>query len=303
MPGPPRGVPDTPEEILRLPPEEADRFLGELERTVPRRAAFLPLAAGGLTAAYVFGDTHGDWRSVEEAYRRFEGAGRSACLVGLGDYIDRTPTDCGAGSVANALFLLSRAAKFPERVFLLQGNHETTRRIGVMPHTLPDELEGLWGPSDARYDRLMGLLERGPLAASTASGAYLAHAGFPRGKLPNPWSRALDTVDDEQLAEIVWAECGASNLRRGAAEAWSRDDLEQFLSASGLSLVIRGHDPDLAGRAVFGGKVVTLHTTRVYERYGGVVVAKIPLDRPVRTVDDLELERLSTEGKRFPAPR
>jgi len=293
----------SPEAILHLTPEDADRLLEHLERNVPVRPGLVTLPATGFTEAIVFGDTHGDWRSTLEIERRFRDTdGGPRCLVGLGDYVDRHPVDCGAGSVANAMRLLGLAAQFPDRVFLLQGNHETTRRIPVIPQTLPEEVDQLWGPQVQRYIRLLALLERGPLAATTASGVYFAHAGFPRGPLASPWAARFETLDDDRLAEIVWAECDVSRSRRGATAPWGTSDLVSFLAQTGLSVFVRGHDPDLTGRPLCGGRCLTLHSTRIYERYGGVVVARVPLTGRVASVADVRIEHLPTEGHRFPIP-
>ncbi|MGB6443488.1 MAG: metallophosphoesterase, partial [Thermoplasmata archaeon] len=279
----------------------ADQWLDFLERKVPVRPGFVELPSKGFTEAVVFGDTHGDWRSSLEVQRAFlEEPGGPRCLVGLGDYVDRHPTDCGAGSVANAFLLLGIAARYPDRAFLLQGNHETTRRIPTLPHTLAEEVDELWGPQSDRYTRLVALLERVPLAAATTTGAYLAHAGFPRGPLPASWRRRFEEVDDDRLTEIVWAECDASRNRRGVAEPWGADDLGRFLARAGLAVFLRGHDPDIAGRPLYGGRCLTLHTTRIYERYGGVLIARLPLDRPVESVADVRVEHLATEGRTFP---
>lgn len=290
----------SPESILSLSPEGADRLLDELERTVPVHPGFVDVPSRGFTEAIVFGDTHGDWRTSLELERAFLAErGGPRCLIGLGDFVDRHPADCGDGSVANALFLLGLAGRYPDRVYLLQGNHETTRRIPVIPQTLPEEVDDLWGPQVHRYLRILALLERGPFAGATPSGAYLAHAGFPRGPLPPDWKAAFEHPDDDRLAEIVWAECDASQARRGAAEAWGGRDLAGFLAATGLSVFLRGHDPDVNGRPLYGGRCLTLNTTRVYERYGGVVFARLPLAGRVTSVAELVVEHVATEGKRF----
>jgi len=291
----------TPETVLASSPEEADRLLDRLERAVPVRPGFAELPASGFTEALVFGDTHGDWRSTLEVRRSFlRSADGPRCLVGLGDYVDRAPSDCGPGSVVNALLLLDLAARFPDRVFLVQGNHETVSRIPVLPRSLPEEVDELWGPAQERYTRLAALLERGPLAAASPTGAYLAHAGFPRGPLPASWRRVFEDPEESRLLEIVWTECGASRIRRGVAEAWNASDLAEFLRVTGLSIFLRGHDPDIAGRPVYDGRCLTLHTTRVFERYGGVLLGHLPLDRPVRSVADVRLEHLATEGRSYP---
>lgn len=290
----------SPESILRSSPDEADELLDRLERGVPVRPGLSDVPARGFPEALVIGDTHGDWRStleVRDAFLRPDGGPR--VLVGLGDYVDRVPHDAGPGSVVNALLLLDLVARFPDRVVLVQGNHETSRRIPVVPSSLPEEVDGLWGPAAERYARLAGLLERGPLAAATANGVYLAHSGFPRGPLPTSWRRAFDDVDEDRLIDIVWNDCDVSHTHRGVARPWGEADLTSFLGATGLSVFLRGHDPVLTGRPLYGGRCLTLHTTRIFERYGGVLMARVPLDRPIRTVSDVRLEHLGTEGRSY----
>jgi hypothetical protein len=292
-------LPATPSEILALSPNAADQLLDELERGVRVHAPFVPVRPGAAEEAIVFGDTHGDWRSTQAVVDGFSAPGRERMLIGLGDYIDRSPDDCGEGSVANALYLLSLAARYPDRVLLLQGNHETCRRIPAVPHHLPEEVDALWGPEIDRYTRLLALLERGPIAAATPNGAYLAHAGFPR-RLASPWTASFDRLDDEGLCEVVWAECDVSRNRRGAAPPWGRAELDRFLRASALSVVLRGHDPDLCGRPLYGGRCLTLHTTRIYERFGGVICATLPFGFPLTSVSQIEVRHLSSEGRSYP---
>lgn len=294
-------IPVSPASVLSLSPEEADRLLGALERSVPVHPPFVSVPSGRAGSAIVFGDSHGDWRSILEAAALFLRAKGNTLFIGLGDYIDRAPDDCGEGSVANALYLLSLASKFPDRVLLLQGNHETSRRVPAFPHLLPEEVDALWGPDVERYARLMGLLERGPVAAATESGVYLAHAGFPR-RLAAKWPDTYANLDDEALCEVVWAEADASRSRRGGALAWNRADLDRFLATTGLSVFLRGHDPDLCGRPLYQGRCLTLHTTRIYERFGGVIAASVPLTSPVQSVAQVSIHHLSTEGRSFPPP-
>jgi hypothetical protein len=292
----------SPKEILELTPEGADELLDRLERAVPVRPGFVDLPAKGFSEAIVFGDTHGDWRSTLEVERAFLPTdGTPRCLVGLGDYIDRPPADCETGSVVNALVLLGLVARYPDRVFLIQGNHETSRRIPVLPHSLEEEVDERWGPQADRYTRLTALLERGPFAAGTVNGTYLAHAGFPRGPLPTSWRHAFDDIDEPRLIDLVWTECDATRNRRGVAPAWDTAELTQFLSKTGFSIFLRGHDPDLAGRPTYDGRCLTLHTTRVFERYGGVLAAHVPLEGTLRSVADLRVDHLATEGRLFPS--
>lgn len=291
-----------PERILELTPEEADELLDRLERAVPVRPGFVEIPTKGFTEALVFGDTHGDWRTTLEIERGFmEPEGGPRCLIGLGDYVDRTPSDCETGSVVNALLLLGLAAQYPDRVFLLQGNHETGRRIPFSPQSLDEEVDERWGPQADRHTRLLALLERGPFAAASTNGAYFAHAGFPRGPLPASWRRVFEDVDETRLLELVWARFEATRGQEGMTDTWSAKDLIHFLSQTQHSIFLRGHDPDLTGQPLCGGRCLSLNSTRVFERYGGVLAAHVPFGRALRSVADVRVEHLATEGRRFPA--
>jgi calcineurin-like phosphoesterase family protein len=290
-----------PENILRLEAAEADQLLDRLEALVPIHPAVVDIAGGPGQSAIVFGDTHGDWRSARTASDRFLASPAEQCLVGLGDYVDRAPPDCGEGSVANALYLLGLVARFPSRVYLLQGNHEATRVIPVLPHDLPEEVDQLWGPDPARYSRILGLLERGPIAARTSSGVFLAHAGFPAIAVQSDWRASFEGRSFELLADVLWRECAASRIQRGLAPPFTERDLSQFLRTVDCRVFLRGHDPDLVGRSVFHESCLTIHTTRVYERFGGVIIVRVPLDSPAASTRSLRVEHLETEGRRFVA--
>ncbi len=285
----PRPIVLDPTQLQRLSAAEVDRLLDQLESTVATTRPWVDLVDTGAREAILFGDTHGDWRSTVSVVRTFL-AGSSTALVGLGDYVDRTPADCPNGSVLNALYLLQVAATYAPRVVLIRGNHETTNALPVAPRSFEDEAESAWGPSPLRAERISRLLNRGPIAATSRSGAYLAHAGFPRAPWPEPWTRAIDPTDRARLAEIAWADCAASRNRRGVAPPFHESDTLDFLAKAGLTVFVRGHDPDLTRRPIYDGRCLTLHTTRYYQRYGGVILARLPLDRAVSSVVDLALE-------------
>ena len=298
----PLARPLDPREILALDPEGADHLLDRLDAAVPVHPGALALpSAGGAREALLFGDTHGDWRSTEAIARIFLEDPSSYLLIGLGDYIDRPPEDCPNGSVANALFLLGLAASFPDRVVLLQGNHEATRRIPVVPHDLPEEVDDLWGPEVERYARILGLLERGPWIATSSNGLYLAHAGFPVEPFPPDLAQAYRDPSEELLYDTVWRDAGPSRAERGLSPPFLDRDLGAFLTHIGARLFVRGHDPDLAGRVIYQHRCLTLHSTRVYERYGGVLYARARLDRPLGSADDLTVAHVETEGRSYDA--
>ncbi|MCI4367072.1 MAG: metallophosphoesterase [Thermoplasmata archaeon] len=285
--------------MLKLTPEGADELIDRLEAEVPAHRGVVQMDPDGVTEALVIGDTHGDWRSTEAAARRFLEDPPHRMFVGLGDYVDRSPDDCGQGSVANILYLFGLAARFPDRVFLVRGNHELNRQIPVLPHDLPEELDTLWGPDPDRYARLNALLDRGPLAATTSSGIYFAHAGFLSDAAAD-WRARLDRPGEEELLWLTWAECHESRIQRGVPR-FTTTDLEKFQAVSQTKLFLRGHDPDLNGQWACGDRCLTLHTSRVFERYGGVLVGRVDLTKPARR-ESVRLEHLETEGVEFDPP-
>lgn len=293
------GGPLSPEAILGLEPASADRLLDRLDADVPVHPGAAQLPERIAREALLFGDTHGDWRSTQAIAEVFLEDPKEYCLVGLGDYIDRPPDDCPNGSVANALFLLSLAAQFPDRVFLLKGNHEAQRRVPVLPHDLPEEVDDLWGPEVDRYTRILSLLERGPWVATSANGLYLAHAGFPTEPVSGDWRAAYQSPSEELLFDTVWRDASQSRHDRGLSPPFRERELIAFLETIGAKVFVRGHDPDLAGRVVDLHRCLTLHSTRVYEQYGGVLYARARLDRPLLSAEDLTILHTETEGRAF----
>jgi hypothetical protein len=280
------------ETIERMGAAEIDALLSRLDPQISSEPTLVQIHPTGARTMAVIGDTHGDWRSTRVALDWFLEAPAERAFVGLGDYVDRAPPDCPAGSAVNALFLLSVKAAFPDQVFLIQGNHEAARRIPVVPHTLPEEMEERWGADRRRYSRLMGLLERGPLAGYTSSGVFLAHGGIP-SRLATPWTERFRNLDETLLVELLWRDVAASNLDRGLSPPFDEEALSDFLNATGLRVFLRGHDPKVVGKSLYRDRCLTLHTSRMYERFGGILTAHLLLDHPVRSTKDIDVIRLS----------
>jgi protein phosphatase len=289
------GGPVPPEVIDRMEASDVDRLIARLDSKIASEPTLVYVNPPGTSTFAVIGDTHGDWRSARMAMEWFLERPRERAFVGLGDYVDRAPADSPGGSAVNALFLLSVKAAFPDRVYLIQGNHEAVRRIPFDPHTLPEEMEARWGRDPRRYSRLLDLLERGPLAGYTPSGVFLAHGGFP-SHLTSPWTDRFRTVDEALLFELLWRDVAASAIDRGLSLPFDEAALNDFLHATGLRVFLRGHDPYMVGQSLYHDRCLTLHTTRIYAQYGGILTARVPLDRPVDSTRDIEVVALPITG-------
>lgn len=299
-PLPPRlaSVVREPGSIPSLDPSEVHELLDRWFATYPARAVEeVPERKG--ESALVFGDTHSDWPTTlflaERAFSPSEGCG---WVMATGDYVDRAPPELPYGSAINAVLLLSLQLAHPGRAVFLRGNHETQRAIPVLRREVDDEATQLWGPESRLGGRIEDAFDRWPLAACTSSGAYLAHAGFPRtrpGGGREGWKKALAHPSVEVLEEVVWNDLDASAYQGGrglSIPAITEAETLEFLKEAGLTVFLRGHDPSDAGRARFHDRVLTLHTSRIYD-WAGLHWAKVPLDRPIRDLRDVDHRTLT----------
>ena len=72
------------------------------------------------------GDTHGDWEASKKIINDYLSLNNK--IVFLGDYVDR-----GEKSKENLDFLLEIKTKYPNQIYLLQGNHEGHRILKFSP--------------------------------------------------------------------------------------------------------------------------------------------------------------------------
>lgn len=211
----------------------------------------------------VFGDIHGDLRSLENGLAL---RNPGDLLIFLGDYADRGPQ--GIEVIEGLHALMSR---IPDKIIALMGNHEDYEENGqptFAPCSLIEEAErkrDSW-PEFFRYFNLF--VQRLSLAALLPGYALFAHGG-------------IDTSisSQEELAQSSWevrrqllwgdpsSESGESLSYRGAGHLFGPDISSQVLDALGVSKFFRSHEPRKAahGPAIeHDGRVVTTSSTRIY---------------------------------------
>ncbi len=245
----------------------------------------------------VIGDSHGDYPAVHAALSFARRGDPPDRFIGLGDYVDRAtrsqpdPKALPSGSVWNAAYLLSWTAHAPDEVILLRGNHEATRQLPVPGPTLLRELRRAYPAEEALglWERLVGLLERLPLAARTEHGVFLAHGGIPpAGRLdPAGWNSG----DLELLEGLLWGDPDLDYEDRSVGHPYTVEEFAAFLRAIGCRAMIKGHAPGHSGRAIYGGTLLTVHTSDLFATHGegGVLLAEIPPLGRFRELDDVVL--------------
>ncbi|HEC88884.1 MAG TPA: hypothetical protein ENI52_06180 [Thermoplasmata archaeon] len=249
-------------------------ILEKAKKLMSNEPAFLNLKGKIMVA----GDTHGDAVITKEIFRKFLNE-KFNYLLFLGDYIDRAPVDVES-SIININFLLEKKVQYPDKIFLLKGNHETNYAIPCYPHEFKEEAGEL-------YEKYVGVFMEMPLMAMI-NNVFAAHGGFPLKKNLDE----IDKNDVKVIEEITWSDPKISNLYRGAGYLFNKKDLDEFLHDIGARVFIRGHDYNLNGIVVYK-KCLTIFSSRLYKHKGnkGILIAKVYGD--IKNIKDIEIENYS----------
>jgi protein phosphatase len=213
---------------------------------------------------WVIGDIHGNLQDLIRVFRECELA--SAYLF-LGDYIDR-----GEFSLECILFLFALTCRSSDRIFLIRGNHEC--HMMASNYGFRDEVLSLY-PSSV-FDEFVTTFQWMPLAAVVAESVFCVHGGLSPGlhhirQLRSVVRPIEPSVDGPMVYGILWNDPSTVEEEFGASVritgmAYGPKPVHSFLSASGLSLMIRGHE------CVDGVKkthIMKLFTVFSSSNYGG----------------------------------
>ncbi len=227
--------------------------------------------------AVFVGDTHGDLEATQLVIGRY--LQPETALVFLGDYVDRGPY-----SRENLEFLLQLKLERPERVYLLQGNHEAWLEYPFYP---ADFWEGLSPERQRLYGEVLAQL---PWAAALANGVLALHGALPAVK-------GLAALGDIELGSWEWRKITWGDWQDspgyflgdyGGRPQLGRDYFDEQMARFGMRVLIRSHQPH-APQLLFDDRCLTIFTSCAYgprER----TVAIVPLDREMGTARDLILE-------------
>ncbi|MEM3955516.1 MAG: metallophosphoesterase family protein [Candidatus Bathyarchaeia archaeon] len=221
--------------------------------------------------AIIVGDIHGDLESLkhilyESGFLNKALDGRDVYLIFLGDYGDR-------GEYSPEVYYVILALKnlFPEKVILLQGNHEGPEDLLAHPHDLPYQMRRKFGPDGfIVYRELSNLFRRFYTAVIVKDRYVMLHGGVPSG------ARSIEDVAfayikhpaESHLEEILWSDpedwiSGKYPSPRGAGYLFGEDITMKFLELLGVKFLIRGHEPaDEGYKFNHGGRVLTLFSRK-----------------------------------------
>ncbi len=257
-------------------PREAISLLEEAQESLTQRTGgrrIITEEAPRVPRLVVVGDIHGDYPSLEKTLKlaRRQGFPEDAGILFLGDYVDRGPQQARSFYTVLTLF-----HEFPDRVYLLRGNHEPPEELPVHPHDFPLELRSLYGD---RYDEVYRASQRVfdalPLALYWRKAGLLAlHGGLPTetfGREDAGLEEYLGGATGEWnpiYTEILWNDPTEmvpyrTPSIRGAGYLFGPRVTEWVSKRYNVGLVVRGHEAVYEGYKLnHGSRVLTLFSRR-----------------------------------------
>jgi len=220
----------------------------------------------------VVGDIHGQFYDLLEI---FEVGGKipDTNYLFLGNYVDR-----GSFSVETFSLLLCFKLRYPHRVVLLRGNHES-KPIA--------EIYGFYTECMRKYGNVKiwkcftEVFNYLSIAAIIDDKILCLHGGLSQHITSLDQIRVLDRFQDVSesgfLTEILWADPdqekeGYNPSPRGMGFTFGQDAVQKFFKTNNLEHLVRGHQLSMDGyQTLFNNRVVTIWSAPNFLfRYGNV---------------------------------
>ena len=226
----------------------------------------------------VCGDIHGQFYDLKELFA-VGGKVPGTSYVFMGDFVDR-----GYYSVETFLLLLVLKVRYPDRVALLRGNHES--RAVTQVYGFYDECLHKYGSVNVwRYcTEVFDLL---PLSCVIEDRVFCVHGGLSPSietlDQLNSIDRKQEVPHDGPMCDLMWSDPedmdGWSISSRGAGYMFGRDAVAHFSETNGIELIARAHQMVMEGyRPMFNDTLVTVWSAPNYSYRCGNVAAILALD-------------------------
>ncbi|WBW72057.1 serine/threonine protein phosphatase PP2A catalytic subunit Ppa2 [Schizosaccharomyces osmophilus] len=212
----------------------------------------------------VCGDIHGQFHDLMELFK-IGGEVPDMNYLFMGDYVDR-----GYHSVETASLLVAMKLRFPHRITILRGNHESRQITQV--YGFYDECLRKYGSANV-WKHFTNLFDYFPLTALIEDRIFCLHGGLSPSIDSLDQIRSLDRVQEVPhegpMCDLLWSDpddrCGWGISPRGAGYTFGQDISESFNHANGLSLTARAHQLVMEGyNWAHDGDVVTIFSAPNY---------------------------------------
>ncbi|KAJ5924559.1 serine/threonine-protein phosphatase PP2A catalytic subunit [Penicillium verhagenii] len=194
----------------------------------------------------VCGDIHGQFHDLMELFR-IGGPNPDTNYLFMGDYVDR-----GYYSVETVTLLVCLKIRYPQRITILRGNHESRQITQV--YGFYDECLRKYGNANV-WKYFTDLFDYLPLTALIENQIFCLHGGLSPSIDTLDNIRSLDRIQEVPhegpMCDLLWSDpddrCGWGISPRGAGYTFGQDISEAFNHNNGLTLVARAHQLVMEG--------------------------------------------------------
>ena len=225
------------------------------------------------------GDTHGDFEASQKVIKDYLKPENK--IVFLGDYIDRGPF-----SKENLDFLLEKKKKYPDQIYLLQGNHEGHHILKFSPADFWENL------SKEDYEKYCSIVEKFPLAI-VIKDIITLHGVLPDVKNLEEINKIK--MGSEEWMQICWGDFSEEKGEYLGSDPFTgrpqfgRDYFLKLMERFNKKVLIRSHQPD-APLFMFNNRCLTIFTSSAYTRER--IIAIFDFQREIKTAKDLEVIKI-----------
>ena len=249
----------------------------------------------------ICGDIHGQFDDLTELFIKGGKCPETKYLF-MGDFVDR-----GFNSVETFLLLLALKVRYPDRITLIRGNHETRQITQV--YGFYDECMRKYGSINVwRY--CTEIFDYLPISAIIDQKIFCIHGGL---------SPTIDTIDeiknidrkqevphDGAMCDLLWSDPeqdqkGFGISPRGAGYLFGEDVVKTFEEINKINLIARAHQLVMEGyKMMFNQKLVTIWSAPNYCYRCGNMASILKLDEKLEK-QTIYFSAASVDDRRIPA--
>merc|ERR1719238_1639831 len=226
----------------------------------------------------ICGDIHGQFYDLKELFK-VGGDVPDANYLFMGDFVDR-----GFYSVETFLLLLALKVRYPDRITLIRGNHESRQITQV--YGFYDECLRKYGSVNVwRY--CTEIFDYLSLSAIIDDKIFCVHGGLSPSINTLDQIRVIDRKQevphDGAMCDLMWSDPedidGWGLSPRGAGYLFGGDVVEKFNQTNDLTLIARAHQLVMEGyKTMFNDSLVTVWSAPNYCYRCGNVASILELD-------------------------